>query len=906
MESDSIPRETTGAHRTNDASVYGQPLDGVVHSPKDRETGLGNDTVVSASSLKRRSLAVEMELHQKRPATCDSSDRLREVVSTVFTDLSHDGCDVTSGLAGAQCVIGGSSGVAASSTSGISPSSTTDLGHFGLRSSPRGMNTSGQSSVTGTSPGSTDLGQSPFHMVNVTAMGTSTGIDMGTSRGSSDMDSDMGLGEDDHMGTSRGSSDVDSDVNPGSVHRGCMEYSPVVERDTSICVDQSSIGTQKSVCTTQHTSRDRVECGMAEPLNFPDCYRSNNRGELPHVPIRDYEDDGPGHGGVPSEAESISMSVPHCGGLELLESYPATNDYVGLSQIDNPVCMSQLDNTAILDTMLGPTRSNDESMSNVLSDSVGMRGQSDTMTSIEIRRLSNGSVNLASDCGDVKRQIVVDENLTNTILKDLICSICLEYFYFPVTLCCGHTFCRYCIGHLRLAGKFCPLCRKEVGRPPSVNTIMWNLVKALKIRKRMPLPPPPRDVLVEEEKLWWEEHCLKPFMSLPLFLRIMFGDIVQTPPFFDDVCTCVVDYFDRHSTWSKAKWVFTIEDSHVLRRLVGFDSNDLEATSTRLHVWVENYLSNNPHLCVSSDDPYPFIFKVYSDINHKIDGITFNAMNIHHRLPWDAGRHIKSLLHLPHSSVSLSHLVFVPCGQGGIGLLDCGSTIGTMVKLQGQRTLQDGDRIHVGDKHEVDVILSDDSGDMSYDNFRWDPVKKEVVDMTSPDSANWDLSSLEPIDCPLKLRIYADTQEERDVWTCPKGVILGRGPQTQSAFKKLSITTQNGYISREHCLIYYDGSRDPGQRWILRDMSTLGTFLKLKPFQQPVPIEPGFIFKVGQCKVEVCNANDVMSRRTPNSPAALILSQLIHNHFSNVAASMPPEHLEGANVVQSSSLQPEV
>ncbi|EKX72730.1 conserved hypothetical protein [Theileria equi strain WA] len=499
--------------------------------------------------------------------------------------------------------------------------------------------------------------------------------------------------------------------------------------------------------------------------------------------------------------------------------------------------------------------------------------------------LSNrsSSVNLALDSGDLKRQIFMDEQLMNNILKDLICPICLEYFYFPVTVACGHTFCRYCIGHSKLAGKMCPLCRQSIGRTLNINTILSNLVKSLKLRKRpAPIPKGP-ELSYVAEKLWWDEHCLKPYVSVPLFLRIMFGEMVQAPVFFDDLCSCLIDYFSTNNKWSRAKWVFTIEDCKIVRQLVGFDPSDTEGSKVRLHNWVEDYLMANPHLCFRSDTAFPVTLKVYHDVNHKIEGTIFSAMDIPNKLPWDAGRHAKSLLHLPHSSVSLSHLIFAQCPDGRFGILDCGSTIGTMIKLQGVHALQTGDRVHIGDKHEVDVTIVNDSIGTPFRDFRWSPKNGAVFDFSEYSTAPpEDREDLEELESHLKLRIFADSQVERDVWICPKGVILGRGPVTQSAYRKLSITTQNGYISREHCLIYYDGSQPSGKRWLLRDMSTLGTFLKLKPFQDPHPVSPGFVFKVGQCKVEVCHAHE-MARRVPSS-ATLILSHLLQSHISDAPA----------------------
>uniref|UniRef100_A0A3B0NE68 E3 ubiquitin-protein ligase CHFR n=1 Tax=Theileria annulata TaxID=5874 RepID=A0A3B0NE68_THEAN len=547
----------------------------------------------------------------------------------------------------------------------------------------------------------------------------------------------------------------------------------------------------------------------------------------------------------------------------------------------------------------------------------------------------NNSINVLIENSDKK----LDEGVMSSILRDLICPICLEYFYFPVTVACGHTFCRYCIGHSKLTGKMCPLCRQPVGRSLNINTILSNLVKSLKLRKRgrSTLSTVP-DVSQVAEKIWWDEHCLKPFVSVPLFIRIMFGGMTQAPVFFDDLCSCLIDYFNTGNKWYKSKWVFTIEDFRLIRNLIGLQlisptSDQPETTSmdvstindsnnVRLHHWVEDYLISNPQLCFRSDNVYPLTLKVYHDMNHKIEGTVFSALDIPYKLPWDAGRHVKSLLHFPHSSVSLSHLIFAQCPDGRFGILDVGSTIGTMIKIQGVHVLQSGDRIHIGDKHEVDVYIYKDSIGTPFKDYKWDantnqvinyaeylcsqqnadqnenkehgPVKEGInsdieVDMdpnfrhTDPNLGDMDSnlqemdSNLQDLDSYLKIKIFADLQVERDMWICPKGVILGRGPVTQSSYKKLSITTQNGYISREHCLIYYDGSRPSGSRWLLRDMSTLGTFLKLKPFQEPLPVSPGFVFKVGQCKVEVGSPHE-LSRRVPSS-AMLIMSQLLQSHI---------------------------
>lgn len=63
---------------------------------------------------------------------------------------------------------------------------------------------------------------------------------------------------------------------------------------------------------------------------------------------------------------------------------------------------------------------------------------------------------------------------------------------------------------------------------------------------------------------------------------------------------------------------------------------------------------------------------------------------------------------------------------------------------------------------------------------------------------------------------------------------------------------RNGYVSRLHCTIFYDGSRPRDQRWVLKDTSTLGTYIRVKPFvPHTCPLDPTCVLKVGQCKLEI-------------------------------------------------------
>ncbi|XP_024147804.1 E3 ubiquitin-protein ligase TRIM38 [Oryzias melastigma] len=46
--------------------------------------------------------------------------------------------------------------------------------------------------------------------------------------------------------------------------------------------------------------------------------------------------------------------------------------------------------------------------------------------------------------------------------EDLTCSVCLSLFTEPVTLLCGHSFCRECITTFLSSQQCCPQCRSDV------------------------------------------------------------------------------------------------------------------------------------------------------------------------------------------------------------------------------------------------------------------------------------------------------------------------------------------------------------------------------------------------------------------------------------------------------------
>ncbi|XP_043942070.1 zinc-binding protein A33-like isoform X2 [Protopterus annectens] len=97
-------------------------------------------------------------------------------------------------------------------------------------------------------------------------------------------------------------------------------------------------------------------------------------------------------------------------------------------------------------------------------------------------------------------------------MEEVTCPVCLELLYFPVTLECGHNFCKSCIDRVWESEKqpSCPECREEfTSRNYAVNRLLANVIKRVQIQCQKEEGPNScqKDQLCMEHKIRLELFC---------------------------------------------------------------------------------------------------------------------------------------------------------------------------------------------------------------------------------------------------------------------------------------------------------------------------------------------------------------------------------------------------------------
>ncbi|KAG6924149.1 zinc finger protein RFP-like, partial [Chelydra serpentina] len=107
--------------------------------------------------------------------------------------------------------------------------------------------------------------------------------------------------------------------------------------------------------------------------------------------------------------------------------------------------------------------------------------------------------------------------------EEASCSICLEYFQDPVSIHCGHNFCRACITRCwgELATNFsCPQCRQTAQqRNFRLNRELANMVELVKQLKLPPTKEPEAERVCEKHREPLKLFCVEEQQLICLVCR---------------------------------------------------------------------------------------------------------------------------------------------------------------------------------------------------------------------------------------------------------------------------------------------------------------------------------------------------------------------------------------------------
>ncbi|SBT77113.1 RING zinc finger protein, putative [Plasmodium ovale] len=87
---------------------------------------------------------------------------------------------------------------------------------------------------------------------------------------------------------------------------------------------------------------------------------------------------------------------------------------------------------------------------------------------------NNYKENSSNGCNSVSSD---GNNGCEQIPSDVECAICMKLLIIPVTIPCGHNFCRDCLEKAKEYKNACPLCRSNMGDKKNINILLGELIK---------------------------------------------------------------------------------------------------------------------------------------------------------------------------------------------------------------------------------------------------------------------------------------------------------------------------------------------------------------------------------------------------------------------------------------------
>ncbi|SBS91150.1 RING zinc finger protein, putative [Plasmodium ovale curtisi] len=87
---------------------------------------------------------------------------------------------------------------------------------------------------------------------------------------------------------------------------------------------------------------------------------------------------------------------------------------------------------------------------------------------------NNYKENNSSGCNNISSD---GNNGCEQIPSDVECAICMKLLIIPVTIPCGHNFCRDCLEKAKEYKNACPLCRSNMGDKNNINILLGELIK---------------------------------------------------------------------------------------------------------------------------------------------------------------------------------------------------------------------------------------------------------------------------------------------------------------------------------------------------------------------------------------------------------------------------------------------